>query len=73
MTALYKNIDGEEITCTQLDDACSSAISTLSGAHLILRVFAENGDEDTMDLCNALKVLLLHANDRVYTIRPYMP
>lgn len=70
MTVPYKSLSGAEITFDQLDEACSAVISTLSGAHLILRVFAENGDEDTTDLCNALEVLLSHVGDRVADIQP---
>ena len=70
--ALYKNIDGREITKKHLEDACSTASSTLSGALLILRVFAENGDEDTIDLCNALKALLLHVDRHIDDVRPWL-
>lgn len=68
--ALYLNMDDKGVTLEQLENACSEAISTLAGAFLILRVFAENGDEDTVDLCNALKALLMHVDSHVADIQP---
>lgn len=67
---LYKAMGGCRVSLQDIGNACDDACSTLAGAILILRTFAEHGDEDTMDLCNAIKALLLHVDARIDNIRP---